>query len=328
MANFSQLRRAVFASVSLAVLSATASAQSDPLPDPITIVVGYAPGGAADTTARLYAEQLRKDGAGAVIVENKPGASGRIGLNHVKDAKPDGATVYLVPSPLLTIFPLTYKDPGYNVDTDLRQLVSLVNIPTAVVTGANQPYDTMAEYVDWIKQGTGTAALGVATLGSSGHLGILAVNQNHDLDIEPVAYRGASPMLVDVSSGEVSIGWDAVASMMPLYDSGKIKFIGVSGDTRLEGLPDVPTLAEQGYPEFKAATSYYGIVAPADTPDEVAAAIEQAFMKASESESLKQQLAGRGLIVAPQSGVDMADRTKQELEFWRPIVERTGISME
>lgn len=328
MTNFSKLRRALIAGASLAVFSPTASAQPTRLPDPITIVVGYAPGGAADTTARLYAEQLRKDGAGAVIVENKPGASGRIGLNHVKDARPDGATVYLVPSPLMTIFPLTYKDPGYDVDTDLRQVVSLVNIPTAVVTGADQPYDTMAEYVEWIKQGAGTAALGVATLGSSGHLGILAVNQNHGLDIEPVAYRGASPMLVDVASGEVSIGWDAVASMMPLYDSGKIKFIGVSGDTRLESLPDVPTLAEQGYPEFKAATSYYGIVAPADTPDDVAAAIEQAFMKASESESLKQQLAGRGLMVAPQSGADMAQRTQQELEFWRPIVEKTGISME
>jgi tripartite-type tricarboxylate transporter receptor subunit TctC len=159
-------------------------------------------------------------------------------------------------------------------------------------------------------------------------LGILALNQNQHVKIEPVAYRGASPMLIDVASGVVSIGWDAVASMMPLYEAKKIKFLGVSGTKRLDALPDVPTLAEQGYPEFKAATSFYGILAPAGTPDATVAALEQAFLKASTAPELRKQLEAKGLVMAPAKGTDMAKRTREELDSWRPVVERTGIVMD
>ncbi len=309
-------------------LPAHAADKKAALPETLTLVVGYAPGGAADTTARIYAEQLRKDGIANVIVENRAGASGRIGLNYVKDSKPDGGTVYLVPSPLLTIFPLTYKAPGYDAQKDLRAVATLVDIPTAIVTGASQPFNSMGEYVEWAKKASSGTSLGVATLGSSGHLGILALNESQKLHIEPVAYRGASPMLIDVASGVVSIGWDAVASMMPLYEAKRIKFLGVSGTKRLDALPDVKTLAEQGFPEFKAATSFYGIVAPAQTPDNVVAALEEAFLQASEAPELRKQLAAKGLVMAPAKGASMAQRARDELEFWRPIVQRTGIAMD
>lgn len=326
----SQIRRHFFLLFACCVASTPVHAASNAaLPDPMTIVVGYAPGGAADTTARVFAEQLRKAGAGTVIVENRPGASGRIGMKHVLTAKPDGATVYLTPSPLLTIFPLTYKDPGYDLEKDVRPVATLVNIPTAIVTGASQPYDDMKGFVEWSQkhsaQGT---SLGVATLGSSGHLGILALNENQHTKIEPVAYRGASPMLVDVASGVVPIGWDAVASMMPLYDAGKIKFLGVSGTQKLEALPKVETLAAQGFPEFKAATSFYAIVAPARTPDETVKNLEAAFIAASGATDLKKQLATRGLLVAPATAEETSKRIHEELETWRPVVKRTGVRME
>lgn len=327
----SRFRSGVFLGVvcSAIALPVQAEEAQAALPSPLTLVVGYAPGGAADTAARAYAEQLRKDGAGTVIVENRAGASGRIGLNYVKDSKPDGRTMYLVPSPLLTIFPLTYKAPGYDAEKDLRAVATLVDIPTAIATGASQPFDGMKDYVAWAKKDpSSVTSLGVATLGSSGHLGILALNESQGMHIEPLAYRGASPMLIDVSSGIVSIGWDAVASMMPLYQAGKIKFLGVSGTKRLDALPEVKTLAEQGFPEFKAATSFYGIVVPAATPDNTVAALEAAFLKASEAPELRKQLAAKGLIVAPAKGADMAQRTRDELAFWRPVVERTGIVMD
>ncbi|NYT61503.1 tripartite tricarboxylate transporter substrate binding protein [Alcaligenaceae bacterium] len=327
----SKFHHAVFMGAALCAITLPVHAEKADatLSGPLTIVVGYAPGGAADTAARAYAEQLRKDGAGTIIVENRAGASGRIGLNYVKDAKPDGKTMYLVPSPLLTIFPLTYKNPGYDAEKDLRAVAMLVDIPTAIVTGASQPFDGMQDYVKWAKSNpAAVTSLGVATLGSSGHLGILAVNEHQDMKIEPVAYRGASPMLIDVSSGVVSIGWDAVASMMPLYQAKKIKFLGVSGEKRLDALPEVKTLAEQGFPEFKAATSFYGIVVPAKTPDSAVAALEAAFLKASEAPELRDQLAAKGLITAPAKGADMAQRTREELASWRPVVERTGIVMD
>lgn len=312
-----------------ALVGSIASAQTPPpLQGVPTIAVGFAPGGAADTTARLYAEALRQQGFEKVLVENKPGASGRIALNAVKTAAPDGLTMYLGGSPLFTIFPLTYQNLNYDADKDLRPVAVLVEIPTALVAGVSAPYNNVAEYVTWAKQQQHSTSLGVATLGSSGHLGALALNENQGLKIEPVAYRGASPMLVDVASGEVSMGWDAVASMMPLYQSNKIKFLGVSGTKRLSALPDVPTIAEQGFPEYRSATSWYGIFVPAQTPDNVVATLEQAFLKASESPELRQRLLDNGLVVAPMPANVVASRIVQEREALRPTVEASGIKMD
>lgn len=312
-----------------ASLGFSATATAEELPGPLTIVVGYAPGGAADTTARLYAEQLRKDGAGTVVVENRAGASGRIGLNYVKEARPDGQTVYLVPSPLLTIFPLTYQDPGYDPQKDFRAVATLVDIPTAIAAGASQPYSDIPSYIDWVKKNQKDGSnMGVATLGSAGHLGIVALSANQGLTIEPVAYRGAAPMFIDVASGQVPIGWDAVASIMPLYEAGKVKFLGISGKQRLQSLPDVKTISEQGYPEFEPATSFYGILAPANTPDEAVNKLEAAFTKASASPELQSQLIAKGLLPASAGGRAMAERARSELETWRPVVQKAGIKMD
>ncbi|MDM9558433.1 Bug family tripartite tricarboxylate transporter substrate binding protein [Bordetella petrii] len=323
--------RITLACAGLACAAATvpAHAQSHaPLPGVPTITVGFAPGGAADTTARIYAEALRSQGFEKVLVDNRPGASGRIALNAVKAAAPDGLTMYLGGSPLFTIFPLTYKNLNYDADKDLRPVALLVEIPTAVVAGAAAPYDSMADYVKWARQQGKPTTLGVASLGSSGHLGALALNKSQGLQIEPVAYRGAAPMLVDVASGQVSAGWDAVASMMPLYQSKKIKFLGISGAKRLEALPEVPTIDEQGFPEYRAATSWYGIFVPAQTPANVVAALESAFLKASESPELRRRLLDAGLVVAPATAAETARRIVQERKQWEPTVSASGIEME
>jgi tripartite-type tricarboxylate transporter receptor subunit TctC len=310
------------------VAATTHAQEAAPLKGVPTITVGFAPGGAADTTARIYAEALRHQGFEKVLVDNKPGASGRIALNAVKTAAPDGLNMYLGGSPLFTIFPLTYTNLNYDADKDLRPVVALVEIPTALVAGASAPYNDMKEYVAWAKQQPASTSLGVATLGSAGHLGALALNKSQDLKIDPIAYRGAAPMLVDVASGEVSMGWDAVASMMPLYQSGKIKFLGVSGTNRLSTLPNVPTVDEQGFPEYKAATSWYGIFVPADTPDSAVAQLETAFIKASESPELRQRLLDNGLVVAPMAGKLVSERIVKEREAVRPTVEASGIKMD
>jgi len=313
-----------------ALIGTAAHAQdATPLQSGVPIItVGFAPGGAADTTARIYAEALRQHGFEKVLVDNKPGASGRIALNAVKSAAPDGLTMYLGGSPLFTIFPLTYTNLNYDADKDLRPVVALVEIPTALVTGSSAPYNTMNEYVAWAKQQPATTSLGVASLGSAGHLGALALNKNQGLNIEPVAYRGAAPMLIDVASEEVSLGWDAVASMMPLYKSEKIKFLGVSGTSRLSTLPDVPTIAEQGFPEYKSATSWYGIFVPASTPDDTVTQLEKAFISASESPELQQRLLDNGLVVAPMAGKLVSERIVQEREAIRPTVEASNIKMD
>ncbi len=289
------------------------------------IIVPYAAGGAADSTARIYAEKLRQTGLSDVLVDNRPGASARLGVDVVRKSKPDGLTLLLAPSPLLTIYPWTYKNLGYDPDADLVPVAMLVEIPTAVVAGVDQPYATMPSFVEWMRKNPTKANLGVAALGSSGHLGADALGREVGVVIQPVPYKGASPMLVDVVSGQVAIGWDAAASMMALYKGGKIRFLGVSGSRRMAALPDVPTLKEQGYGQFEHATSFYGIFAPAGTPVDKVLALQKSFQAASEDADLKARLGGSGLVVTPLSGSQMAERVKKERAFWGPIVKASGV---
>ncbi|WP_413764073.1 Bug family tripartite tricarboxylate transporter substrate binding protein [Variovorax sp. Varisp41] len=321
------IRRSLAVAAFAACLLPAAQAQLPPglAGGNLRIVVGYAAGGAADTVARLYAEQLKDAGFGSIVVDNKPGASARLAWDTVKKAKPDGLTLYLAPSPLLTILPLTYKTPGYDADKDLVPVALLVEIPTAVVTGAGQPYSSMKQYVEWAKKNPSKATLGLATIGSSGHLGAFALAKAQGFELTPVAYRGASPMLIDVVGGELSMGWDAAASMMPLYKGGKIKFLGLSGDKRLPALPDVPTAKEQGFGEFVAATSWYAVYAPAGTPAAVLSALERGFLAAAAKPELARSLEAAGLVAHAEGRAELAQRAQRERRNWEPIVKAAGI---
>ncbi|WP_231755399.1 tripartite tricarboxylate transporter substrate binding protein [Bordetella sp. N] len=294
----------------------------------IKIVVGFAPGGAADLTARAFAEQLSKEGVKEVIVDNRPGASTRIANSYVQRAAPDGLTLLLATSPSFTIYPYTYKNLGYDGEKDFRPIALLVDIPTAIVTGADQPYSNMKEYVAWAKANQKQATIGLAAQGSSGQLGSIALGKDIGVDFAPVVYKGASPMLVDVVSSRVSMGWDAAASMMPLYQGGKIKFLGLSGSDRLASLPNVPTVKEQGFPQFEAATSFYAIFAPAGLPDKTAAALEKVFLKAAQDPGLVKRLQENGLVVKPMDHAQLAQRVRKEKAFWEPVVKQSGIQFE
>jgi len=313
----------------LTLATAPPAHADDVLPDGlIRIIVGFAPGGAADRVARLVTEQLNKDGVKNVVVENRPGASSRLSIGYVKRAVPDGLTLLLGTSPAFTIFPHTYKNLDYDPDRDFRPIALLVEIPTAIVTGVEQPYDTLSEYVQWAQQHPNQATLGLASQGSSGQLGVTALGKDIGVTFSPVAYKGASPMLVDVVSSRVSIGWDAVASMVPLYQGGKIKFLGLSGTQRLASLPGVPTAKEQGYDQFEHATSFYAIYAPVGLPDNTARALETVLLRAAGNNELAQKLEQSGLIVKPMGQAQLAERMRVERQFWGPIVQASGVSFE
>jgi tripartite-type tricarboxylate transporter receptor subunit TctC len=311
-----------------ALCTAFSVARAQPLADQaLKIVVGFAPGGAADNVARSFAEQLRQDGNGPIIVENKPGASARIALDYVKLSKPDGQTIFLGPSPLFTVFPLTYKQLTYDADRDLVPVSVMTDIPTAIAAGVNQPYKTMNEYVQWIKQNPSKANIGLATVGNTLQLGTFAIGQAVGVDIPPVAYKGASPMLIDVASGLVSIGADALASQMPLYKAGKINILGVSGSVRAQSAPEIPTMLEQGFNQYLYATSWYGAFVPTATPMHIRTKLEMMFTKAAQSPTLIKNLGSVGLEVIGGSGALAFERIKNERTYWAPVVKASGISL-
>lgn len=292
--------------------------------DIVRIVVGFAPGGAADSLARIYAEQLRQEGLGNVIVDNKPGASSRLALDFVRKAPADGKTIFIGPSPMFTIFPLTYKKLSYDPDRDLVPVALLTDVPTVVATSVNSPYKNMGEYVQWLKKNPTQGSLGLASIGSAGHLGSFALSKELGISVTPTPYRGATPMLVDVVSGTVSSGWDAVASMMPLYKGDKLQFLGVSGTHRIKALPNVPTAYEQGYKQFEFATSWYGAYVSGTTSPAIKAKLEQAFVQASKNPATAARLEDLGLEVAGKSGADATQRIAKERAAWSPIVKASG----
>lgn len=292
---------------------------------PIRIIVGYAPGGAADSTARIYAEQLRADGAGTVIVENKPGASNRVAVEYMKNAKPDGQTIFLGPSPLFTIFPLTYRKLTFDPDRDFVPVASLVDIPTVIAASVNQPYKTLPEYIEQAKANPALRNVGYATLGSAGQLGFASLSQKIGVNFAAVGYKGASPMLVDLTSGTVPVGWDAAASMLQLYKGGKIRLLGISGTERSRFFPEVPTVKELGYDSFQFATSWYGVFLPKGATPEVVERIEKLFRKASANRMLVEKLDRLGLAVAPAGHTETQKRIQTERNFWKPIVTASGL---
>ncbi|GAA3984452.1 tripartite tricarboxylate transporter substrate-binding protein [Comamonas faecalis] len=320
-------RRNVLLTSLLAILGLMNTAQAQDS-DVTRIVVGFAPGGAADALARIYAEQLRQDGMGNVLVENKPGASSRLALDFVKKSVPDGKTIFIGPSPMFTIFPLTYKKLSYDPDKDLTPVALLTDVPTVVATAVNAPYKTMDEYIQWLKQNPSQGSLGLASIGSAGHLGAFALSKELGLTVTPTPYRGASPMLVDVVAGTVSMGWDAVASMMPLYRGGRLHFLGVSGTHRIKALPNVPTAFEQGYKQFEYATSWYGAYVNSATPEASRARLQDAFVKASHTPDAANKLEALGLEVVGKPGVDATERILKERTAWSPIVRASGFEMQ
>lgn len=328
----SRLRRTLGGAMLGLALSALASgtpaaAANDGLPTgPVKLAVGFAPGGASDLTARVFAEQISKATGVDVIVENRPGASSQIANNYVSRAEPDGKTLLLVTSAAFTVHPAAYSHLDYNVDSDFRPIASLVDIPTAIATSVEKPYSDMKSFADWVKQHPDEATVGVATMGGYSHLGTIAVSQAIGIPFESVIYKGASPMLVDTASARIAAGADAVASMMPLYQGGKIRFLGISGTERLTSLPDVPTVKEQGFPEM--ATSFYAVYAPAGVSDQVAAAWEKAFLDAAKAPEVIQKLQTNGLVVQPLDHAQLDQRVQSQRKMWEPIIKEHNIKLD
>ena len=323
--------RSLFVGSAFSLLAAAAVAQTTSPPGvpagTFKLVVPFAAGGAADMVARTVAAGMRKEGLAEVVVENRPGASTQLAVTHVKNAAPDGLTMLLTTSASFVLFPYAYKSLPYAPE-DLRPVAQLVDIPTAFVAGAAQPYQDFKGYIDWIRANPSGSNLGLAAQGSSGHFGSIKLGQDLGLQLTPVVYRGAAPMLVDVAAGRVSAGYDAVASMMAMYQGNKIKFLAVTGANRLPTLPEVPTAKELGFPQFEHALPFYAIYVPARTPDAAVAKLQQALLNTLKQPDVVSKLETAGFVVAPLDAARTAARIGAERSFWEPAIKAAGVQLE
>jgi tripartite-type tricarboxylate transporter receptor subunit TctC len=320
------MKRAVaFILSAVAALCAAGSLHAQDWPSrPVSFVVPFPPGGSVDPLARLVGAKLTDALKQQFIVENKPGASGSIGTAFVAKAKPDGYTFAFVfdthaVNPALI--------PGMQFDTakDLAPVMLVGTAPMAIATHPGKPYKTFADVVAAAKAKPDSISFGSIGNGSLGHLTMILVQQAAGIKLVHVPYKGGGPMSTDAIGGQIDLAVGSVAVLAPHVKGGKLRAVAVTGDKRTHTMPDVPSLAEQGFKGF-SALAWWGIFAPTGTPkpilDKFHAELVKAFGQADLRKTLTETL-GMDLVVS--SPADLQKFLLVEMARWGKVVKDNGI---
>jgi len=235
----------------------------------IRIVVPFAAGGTADALARVVAENLAQRWSSPVIVENKPGAAGNIGVAVVAKAAPDGYTLALVPVGNAAVNPSLFKDLPYDPIKDLAPITELAVVENVLVVGGNSNIKSLAQLIELGRAKATNITYSTPGAGSMAHLGAELLARGAGISLTHVPYRGLAPALTDVLSGEITMTFAQLPNAKPFIADGRLRALGIASPERSSALPDVPTVAEAGnLPGFEA-TSWYALMAPAHTPDAI-----------------------------------------------------------
>ena len=293
----------------------------------ITLVVGFAPGGATDTSARIIAKKLGDNLGQSVIVDNRPGAGGNIAHQQVANAVPDGYTILMGSIGPLAIAPHLVAKLPYDPQKDLAPLTMGVVFPNVLVVHAGVPAKTLAEYVALAKQKPGTLDYASTGIGSAAHLAGELFNSRAGVEITHIPYKGGGPAMTDVLGGRITSYYSTPSTAAPYIESGKLRALATTGLTRSPALPKVPTVAESGYPGFEAV-NWYAFVAPGKTPVELLDRWNRELVKVLKSPDVREQLLQHGLEPMPGTREELAKYIKKETEVWGKVIKAAKITAE
>ena len=308
------------------LLALPAQAQDFPPKKPVSLVVGFAAGGAADTAARLIAKKLGENIGQTVIVDNKPGAGGNIAHQFVANAPGDGATLLFGSVGPLTIAPHLMKL-GYDPVKDLSPITMGVNFPNVLVVHSGVGVKTLAEYVALAKKKPGSLDFASTGSGSASHLAGELFNDRAGIDTVHIPYKGGAPALQDLLGGRVASYYSAPATAGPHIESGKLIPLATTGLTRPAFLPNVPTIAESGYPGFNA-TNWYAFVASSKTPKALLDRWNVELVKVLNATDVREQLNKHGLTPQPGTRDELARYMASESATWGRIIRTRKITAE
>ena len=313
-------RRELLLAATAATLGSGAFAQSDKAP--LKILVGFPPGGSADTLARLLADKLREPLGQPVVVENKPGAAGRIAIDQLKNAANDGNTVILMPSGPVVLFPLVFKRLGYDVARDLAPVSQLAGFQFSVVSGPKSNVRTVAEMLAKVKADPGMASYGTSGAGTVPHFLGVMLGQAAGVELQHVPFQGGAPAMTALLGGHVAFNIDVVSESLEQHRAGKVRAIAVAGATRSPLLPDVPTLREQGV--AMDATAWFAMYGAGNLAPERAQRLQQAVAAVMKEAGLRKRLDELGLEPIASTPEQLAAVQKADLAKWEKPVKATG----
>ena len=322
-------RSALVSCFAFAVIAATPGAGAAEFPArPIKLVVPYAAGGPTDIFGRLLAEYLGKDLKQAVFVENKAGAQGAIGADMVAHAEPDGYTLLGTSGSVIVLNPLLYKKLSYDPAKDFRMLALVTEVPVVLCVHPSVPAKTLAEFVAYAKLNVGKLNYGSSGTGSFTHLAAEMFKQMAGIEMTHIAYKGAAPALTDVISGNIQLMFESVSLALPAVRSGMLRPLAISSAQRHADLPDVPTIAESGFPEYRVNV-WNGVAVPAMLPDDVTRILKDSLDRVMNDSAFRASLEKAGYTVPrPRSAAAIAEFVNAERARWSRVVKSQNISLD
>jgi tripartite-type tricarboxylate transporter receptor subunit TctC len=317
------MKRRQFAALAAAAVTAPQVLAQDRT---MKIVVGFPPGGSADVIARLLAEKLRVSLNQNVIVDNKPGAGGRVALNEVKRAAPDGQTLILSPSGALVIQPWLYSNLGYDPIKDFTPISRITTFDFAVTAGPAAPPGDLKTVLAWMKANPTKANYASSGAGTVPHFAGLLLAQAAGVPLTHVPYKGGAPAAQDLLGGQIPLMVDTASETLEHHKAGKVRILAVTGEQRTKALPDVPTVKEQGI--NMTADAFFGLYGPAGMAPDLVARIDRAVSDALRAPEVQEKIQGFGLVPNHATAAELAAMQAAHLKRWEAPIKASGYKPE
>src|SRR4051812_14978389 len=295
-----------------------AHAQSYPT-KPIRLVVPFAPGGSSSIIARAFSAEMSKGLGQQFVVENKPGGAGNVAMEEVARATPDGYTLIIGHIGTLAVNPFMFARLPFDTNRDFRAVSLFAKVPTIFVVHESVPAKDLREFVALAKKEPGKLYYGSAGNGSAGHLAVEYLKLVTGIDIQPVPYKGTGPNLIDLVAGRTQFSAAGTPPFLPHVKAGKLRVVAVGTTRRLPILPEAKTVAEQGYPGFEPS-QWYGLNAPAKTPDAVVKRLAAESARAAKSADVQRQLEPDAAEAIGSTPQEYERYIAQEQARWKEVV--------
>jgi tripartite-type tricarboxylate transporter receptor subunit TctC len=293
---------------------------------PIRIVVGFAPGGPTDQVAREIGHRLQQAWGQPVIVENKPGASSRIAFEHVARAEPDGYTLLLGAVQTATNMAV-FRRLGYDTLRDFAPVTQLTSAVLALTVSPSLTARSVADLVALAKARPGELSYATFGVASSAHFASALFEQRAGIRLTHVPYNGAAPAQTAIAGGQVDMGFMSALSAMPLMQSGKLRALAVTSDRRLAQLPDVPTMAEAGFPSFEVS-SWQGLLAPAGTPPAIVSKLQREIARILALPEVRERFAAVAAEPVASTPAQFRTHIESEIARWSAVARRADLSLD
>jgi tripartite-type tricarboxylate transporter receptor subunit TctC len=316
----------IFAALALAIAAQAALAQAWPS-KPIRVVITFPPGGTSDIVGRLVGDRLGPRLGQPLVMENRPGVAGILGTEAVVKSPADGYTLLLTSTAPIAFAPSTPKPLEYDPLKDLQHVAVLATIPLAFVVNTASAARTVADVVTQAKEKPGALNFSSSGNATPSHLMLERFKLSAKVQITHVPYKGSAPALNDIMANRIDGTIDSLPALLSQIRAGRVKALAVSGRERAPQLPDVPTLAESGYPDLVVNT-WFGIAAPSGTPADIVQRLNQEIIATVQIPEVKARFDELSFAPAPMSPAETQRFMQAEIERWRPVVQASGITFQ